>query len=209
MPLKLIETSIDKIPTELRSHYVKEANGSYRLSVSDLETHLRPLKTTIAKFKLENALKSADVLPDHADMLLRRLGDRVAIETKDGETVVRIRPGTKGSLLNADGATTLEELVGAAAKEFPFLFSENAARKAPTNPTGADPKTITRSEFASLPPRERRNKVVDEKYRVVDDPEVTPRQPRTGMKEMAREQFNALYPRERAQRMREGWTLVD
>lgn len=208
MPLKLVEASVDRIPVELRTHYLKVADGSYRLSVSDLEIHLRPLKATIAKFALEGALREAHVRPGHVDMLLRRLGDRVAVELKDGETAIRVRPSTDGSLSEADGATTLDELVSATAEEFPFLFGRDGEQpSASLRPSPA--KTITRSEFSSLSAYDRRKKVLDEKVQVVDDPEAPKRQPRQGVKEMARADFDALGASERAQRMSDGWTLFD
>lgn len=208
MPLKLFETSIDRIPAELRPHYTKGADGKYSLNISDLESHLKPLKSVIAKLNLEGALRDANVHPGHADMLLRRLSERVAVELKDGETVILVRPSTDASLLKADGATTLDELVSATAQEFPFLFDrEGGQASRALNPSPA--KTITRSEFSSLSAHERRKKVIDEKIQIVDDPEAPARQPRPGAKEMSRTEFDALSGSDRAQRMSEGWTLFD
>lgn len=208
MPLKLFETSVDRIPAELRPHYVKGADGKYSLNISDLESYLRPLKSAVGKFKLEGALREANVHPGHADMLLRRLGERVAVELEDGETVIRVRPSTDGSLSKAEGATTLDELVSATAEEFPFLFDREGGPASPAlNPSPA--KTITRSEFSSLSAYEQRRKVIDEKVQVVDDPVAPARQPRAGVKEIARSDFDALSASDRSQRMSDGWTLID
>lgn len=212
MALKLFETSLNHVPAELQSYYAKQPDGCYALNVSDLDAHVAPLKSAIAKMKLDSALKNADVRPQHADLLLRRLSDRLAIDTKDGESTVRVLPANSEMLLASDGepdgATTLDELVAATAKQFPFLFGKEPIAPSDRMPDASD-KTITESQFRSLSPLEQRKKIVDEGYRVIDDPKAPKRQPRPGVKEMSRDDFGALTPIERARKMSDGWTLFE
>ncbi len=212
MALKLFETSLKHVPAELQSYYAKRTDGCYALIVSDLEAHVAPLKSTIAKMKLDAALKNADVRPQHADLLLRRLNDRLAIDTKDGESIVRILPAASGSLTatdgGPDGATTLDELVAVTAKQFPFLFGKEAVADAKVLESNVDAKVLTRSAFDKLGPRERAAKM-SEGYRLTDDITEQKPSPRPAGKVLSRSEFDALKPKERAAKMADGFRLVD
>jgi hypothetical protein len=71
-------------------------------------------------------------------------------------------------------------------------------------------KTLTRSEFEALGPVEQRQKVLVEKYTIVDNPKPPVNKPRPGGKVLSRADFNALTPFEQRQRVTvEKYTIVD
>jgi hypothetical protein len=223
MPLNIFEASLDKVKPEYRELYVKKG-GKYQLDLSDLSSHvdaqLKPLRSelevvhaherkNVLEHGLGAALRKANLLPQHEQIVMEKFGGRVEIRTVGDERVVRIKDADGSGMLfgsGPGGAATLDDLVGEVAKQFPFLFAKDGETPPVTKQAG---KTLTRSEFFALTPTEQRDKIMVEKYRVVDDPPAPKYQSRAGEKVLTREQFEELNPMERASKMKDGFRLVD
>jgi hypothetical protein len=224
MPLNIIEASLDKVKPEYHELYVIKNDGSYQLDLKDLSSHvdakLKPLRSelevvhaherkTVLEHGFGAALRRANILPHHEDLVLSKFGGRVALETQGDQRVVRIKDADGSGMLfgsGPGGAATLDDLVGEVAKQFPFLFAQDGDTPPVAKQAG---NTLTRSEFFALTPKEQHEKIVVEKCRVVDDPPAPKYQPRPGEKLLTRPQFDALTPVERAAKMNDGFRLVD
>jgi hypothetical protein len=223
MPLNIIEASLDQVKPEYRELYVKK-DGKYQLDLSDLSSHvdaqLKPLRSelevvhaherkNVVEHGFGAALRKANLLPQHEQIVMKQFGGRVELKTVGDERVVRIKDADGSGMLfgsGPGGAATLDDLVGEVVKQFPFLFAKDG--EAPSATKQAD-KTLTRSEFFALTPIEQRDKIMVEKYRVVDDPPTPKYQPRPGEKVLTRSQFKEFTPQERAAKMKDGFRLID
>jgi hypothetical protein len=224
MSLKLVETSLNHVAVEYQSLYAKKPDGTFMLDVSDLNSHvdakLKPLRSELEvvhaherKSVLEHgfgaALRKANLLPQHEQIVMQKFGGRVELATVGDQRVARIKDADGSGMLfgsGPGGAATLDDLAKEVAKEFPFLFAKDGEMLPTAEKTDL---TLTRSEFFALTPKEQREKIMIEKYRIVDDPPPPKYQPRPGEKVLTREQFDALNPIERAGKMRDGYTLVN
>jgi hypothetical protein len=223
MPLNIIEASLDQVKPEYRELYVKK-DGKYQLDLSDLSSHvdaqLKPLRSelevvhaherkNVVEHGFGAALRKANLLPQHEQIVMQKFGGRVELQTVGGERVVRIKGADGSGMLfgsGPGGAATLDDLVGEVAKQFPFLFAQDGDTHPVAKQAG---NTLTRSEFFALTPKEQHEKIMIEKCRVVDDPPAPKYQPRPGEKLLTRPQFDALTPVERAVKMNDGFRLVD
>ena len=210
MPLNIVEPNLEKVKPELHELYVKDAkSGAYRLDLSDLKTHveahvgpveveLKLTRESERKFLLENglgeALRHANIRPNYEKLIVANIGDRVAIDTVDGQRVIRIlQPDGETPMVGSgpNGLATLGDLASEAAKEFPSAFNGKAGGGQDAPP---GTKTLTRTEFNALTPVEQRQRVLIEKCAVVDDPPVAAETRRPPGSVLTRAEFNALTP---------------
>jgi hypothetical protein len=229
MPLDLIVENLDNVPTEMRGNYVKQSDGKYQLDLRDLEPYvesqLQPLKSDLEntreherKLLLEDgltaALQRAGVTQNGLDLLTDRLSKRVALDTEGGKRVVRIAQAGNEMLPMAGsgegGHATLDDLVKEAVKSFPSMFKTpgKGEMPAPSEAGGSGAKTIARSDFDKLSPRERAAKM-DKGFTLVDLPAEKLQNRKLGDKQMLRSDFENLGARERAAKMGGGFTVVD
>ncbi|WP_271595919.1 hypothetical protein [Bradyrhizobium sp. CCBAU 25360] len=197
----------------------------HRLNVSDLEEYVATRTAKIAtelKITQENekrlaiqegsyrVLTGRNVIQNGEVLLKKHLDDCVAIETVDGQRVIRVRGEDGKSLIGggADGLATLEEVAMKYVEQYPAVF--DVAGKRESSPAARRGKILTRPEFDRLDPITRAQRMRDG-YTLVEGPPVSSIRvsARPGEKIISRAQFDQLQPKERAAKFAEGFRLVD
>src|SRR6266404_7240080 len=92
MALRLFERTLANVPQELRSLYAKQADGTFALMLSDLESYVAGLKSALAKCREEKKELKArfGVTPDGAEALSvfggipKAIGGRAAPDVRAG-----------------------------------------------------------------------------------------------------------------------------
>lgn len=124
---------------------------------------------TIRETVITVALKEARALPEGMDLLVERVGERVALETAPNGT-------RRLALLAADRKTpmpgaTIGSLIAETRGAFPSLFLGTGVGGSGTNQRSirsAPIRTLTRAQHDALSPAERMQKIRVEGYRLVD-----------------------------------------
>jgi hypothetical protein len=225
MTLKLVVDEIDTVPEAFRDEYT-ERDGKFHLNVDGLEkfssenaalrSELDHAHSTILRTSIAEALAAAGATATGADLLGERLGERVKFERVAGKSEIAVmQAGGKLPMGGSGpgGRATVGDLVKEAVEKWPSMFRPSAGLEkgnAPAAPVAQVDKVMARSEFETLSPTERAEKM-KAGYRLVDaNGNVPPaKKPAPVVRTIVRREFEALSPTDRMARMKSGFQLVD
>lgn len=157
------EGNFDKILGQHRDKWAKER--------ADIEAELNAARASersaIIGTSVMASLTKAGATEEGVDLLPERLSARIKFETEDGKRVLKIMQAdgeTPMAGSGKDGLATFDDLAKEALTKWPSLFKgsgSGGSGAVPGRPGAKGGKTLTRTEFDGLSPKDRTAKLRD------------------------------------------------